>query len=122
VSTPVRFRPPANRQSAGQVPVRQRLEQRAEADEILGGQQVNGVAHLVGTHDGPFGRKIFQLLRTEAGEPRPQPDVRGQRGLGLRAGQVPDGLPGRHRGPAQKQLAFERGAVKGDGEVGGPAG
>jgi hypothetical protein len=32
---------------------------------------------------------------------------------------VPDRRPGRHRGPAQQQLALQRGAVKGDGEVGG---
>jgi hypothetical protein len=97
----------------------QGLEQGAEADEILGGQQVDGVAHEVGTHHGPFGQKIFELLMTEAGEPRPQTYVRSQRGLGLQAGQVPDRRPGRHRGPAQQQLALQRGAVKGDGEVGG---
>ena len=95
-----------------QVAVDLRLEQRAEADEILGGHQVNGVTHEMGTHDGPFGQKIFELLMTETGEPRPQAYVRGQRGLGLQAGQVLDRLPGRQRGPAQQQLALQRGAVQ----------
>ena len=49
---------------------------------------------------------------TEAGQPRPQAYVRGQRSLGLQAGQVPDCLPGRHRRPAQQQLALQRGAVQ----------
>jgi hypothetical protein len=80
---------------------------------------VDGVAHEVGTHHGPFGQKIFELLMTEASEPRPETYVRSQRGLGLQAGQVPDRRPGRHRDPAQQQLALQRGAVKGDGEVGG---
>jgi hypothetical protein len=91
----------------------QRLVQGAEADVIRGVHQVNRVPHQVGAYHGPFGHEVLQLLLTEAGQPRPQPDVRGQRGLGLQAGQVPDRVPGRHRGPVEQQLAVQRGAVQG---------
>ena len=45
---------------------------RSRAAAPLGGQQADGVAHEVGTHHGPFGQKVFELLMTEAGEPRPE--------------------------------------------------
>jgi hypothetical protein len=101
------------------VAAQQGLVERAEADVIRGVHQVDRVTHQVGAKHGPFGKKILQFLLTEAGQPRPQPDVRGQRGLGLQAGQVTDRVPGRHRGPVEQQLAVQRGAMKGEGEVGG---
>ena len=73
-------------EAPGQVPVQQGLEQGAEADEIPCVHQVDRVPHQVGTYHGPFGNKVLQFLMTEAGQPGPQPDVRGQRGLGLQAG------------------------------------
>ena len=95
--------------------VPQRLEQSPEEEEILGGQQVNGVAEQVGAHHGPFGQKVLKMLVTEAGQPRPQPDVRRERGLGLQRGQVLDRLPGGPGVPAQQQLAVQGGAVQGAG-------
>jgi hypothetical protein len=41
----------------------------------------------------------------EAGQPRPQPDVGREGGLGLQAGQVPDRVPGGPLVPAQQELA-----------------
>jgi hypothetical protein len=73
---------------------------------------VNRVAHEVGAHHDPFGQKILEVVVAEAGQPRPQPDVGGQRGLGLQAGQVPDRITGRPRGPAQQELAVQGGAVQ----------
>ena len=61
---------------------------------------------------GPFGNKLLQLLMTEACQPRPQPDVRGQRGLRLQAGQAADRVEGGQRGPAEQELAVQRGAVQ----------
>ena len=97
---------------AGQVAAQQGLVQGAEADVIRGVHQVDRVTHQVGAKHGPFGQKIFQGLVTEAGQPRPQPDVRGQRGLSLQVGQVADRVPRRHRGPVEQQLAVQRGAVQ----------
>ena len=96
----------------GQVPGQQGLVQRAEPEVVPGVHQVDRVAHQVSAKHGPFGNKLLQLLMTEAGQPRPQPDVRGQRGLGLQAGQVPDRLQGGQRGPVEQQLAVQRGAVQ----------
>jgi hypothetical protein len=96
----------------GQGAFHQGLVQRAEADEILGADQVDGVAHQMGAYHRPFGKYLFQMVRTESGEPRPQPHVRGQRRLGLHPGQVRDRLAGGQRGPAQQQLALQRGAVQ----------
>jgi hypothetical protein len=88
------------------------LVQRAEADEVRRVHQVDGVAHQVSAKHGPFGHQVLQVLMTEAGQPRPQPDVRGQRGLGLQAGQVADRIEGRQRSPVEQQLARQRGAVQ----------
>ena len=96
----------------GQVALHQGLVQGAEAEVVRGVHQVDGVTHQVGAYHGPFGQKIPQFLMTEAGQPRPQPDVRGQRGLGLQPGQVPDRLPGGQPGAVQQQLARQRGAVQ----------
>ena len=89
----------------GQVPGQQGLVQRAEPEVVPGVHQVDRVAHQVSAKHGPFGNKLLQLLMTEAGQPRPQPDVRGQRGLGLQAGQMTDRLQGGQRGPVEQELA-----------------
>jgi len=110
-STPVRCRPkfPASPRSLSG------WNRAREEEEILGGQQVNGVAEQVGAHHGPFGQKVLKMLVTEAGQPRPQPDVRRERSLGLQRGQVLDRLPGGPGVPAQQQLAVQGGAVQGAG-------
>ena len=97
----------------GQVAGQHGLVEGAEADVVRGVHQVDRVAHQVSAKHGPFGNKLLQLLMTEAGQPRPQPDVRGQRGLGLQAGQVADRVQGGQRGPVEQQLAVQRGAVQG---------
>lgn len=86
----------------GQVAFDPRLVERPEADEVGGGDQVNGVAHEVGTHHDPFHQKIFEIVVAEAGQPRPQSDVGRQGGLGLQPGQVPDRVQGGPRGPAEQ--------------------
>ncbi len=96
----------------GQVPGQQGLVQRAETEVVRGVDQVDRVAHQVSAEHGPFGNQVLQLLMTEAGQPRPQPDVRRQRGLRLQAGQAADRGEGGHRGPVEQELAVQRGAVQ----------
>jgi hypothetical protein len=73
---------------------------------------VNGVAEQVGAHHGPFGQQVFKSFVAEAGQPRPQPDVGREGGLGLQGGQVLDRLPGGPGVPVQQQLAVQGGAVQ----------
>ena len=74
--------------------------------------QVNGVAHEVSAQHGSFGQKGLKVFGTETDQAGPQAHVRGQRGLGLQASQVPDRRGGRPRVAAQQELAAERGAVQ----------
>ena len=70
------------------------------------------VAEEVGPHHGSFGQKVFKFLVAEAGQPGPEPHVGREGRLGLQASQVPHRLLRGHRGPAQQELAVERGAVQ----------
>ena len=99
-------------EAPGQGAVHHGLEQRAEAEEIPGVHQMDRVAHEVGAEGNSFGQKVFEVVGTETGEPGPQADVRRQRGLGLQAGQVGEGLAGRQSGRLQQELAGEGGAVQ----------
>ena len=92
---------------------RKRVEKRPERHEIRGVHGVDSGAHDGGTDHRPFGQKIGEIFRAEAGKPRPQPQVGRVGGLCLKSGQVPERLPRRERVPAQQELAVERGAVQG---------
>ena len=59
-----------------------------------------------------FGQKVVKFFVAEAGQPGPQPHVGREGSLGLQAPQVPDRLLRGHGGPAQQELAVERGAVQ----------
>jgi hypothetical protein len=74
---------------------------------------VDGVAEQVGPDHAPFGQKVLKFLMAEVGQPGPQPHVGREGRLGLQARQVLDRLLRGHRGPAQEELAVERGAVQG---------
>ena len=73
---------------------------------------MNRVAHEVSAHHGSFGQKIFEVFVAETGQPRPQPYVGREGGLGLQAGQVADRGQGGLLSPAQQELAGQGGPVE----------
>ena len=73
---------------------------------------------MVGAHQrdpdrAPLEDRVGQLDRLEAGQPRPQPDVRRQRCLRLETDEVLDRGHRRHRASLEQELAGEERPVQG---------
>jgi hypothetical protein len=71
------------------------LHQRPEGERVTDCHEVHGSAHECETHRGAVREHAAELVRVEALEARPEPEVGRQRRLRLQAEQVLDGLPDR---------------------------
>jgi hypothetical protein len=96
-----------------QVAVVDRLDERAEAARVAGGDQVDRAAHQRDPHHLAVAQQPAQLLGVECGQSRPQPHVRRVRRLPLEADEVLHGLGHAQRRALQQVLAGERGAPEG---------
>ncbi len=98
---------------AGHLAVEHRLDEGPEQQGVVGGDEVDRPAHDDDPHDAPFPQQRGQVVGDEAVEPRPQPEVRVQRYLGLHADEVVDGVERRAAGALEEQLAGQRRPVQG---------
>ena len=99
--------------AAQEHPLEDRLDERAQPQRVVGGDEVDGRAHERGPDRAAIDDGVGQLGRIEARQARPQADVRRQRGLGLQADEVLERRLDRHRPPLEQQLAGEQGTTEG---------
>jgi hypothetical protein len=85
-----------------QVSVEQRLHHRPQGEAVGGGDQVDGAAHQRDAYDAPVEDQPGEVVRLEALNPRPQPEVRRERRLCLHPHQVGDRLRRGHRGTREQ--------------------
>ena len=88
------------------------LHERPEDERVTDGHEVHSPAHERETHHDPVREHAAELVRVEALEARPEPEVGRQRRLRLKAEQVLDGLPDRLVDAAEQQLALEKRSVE----------
>ena len=95
-----------------ELPLEDRLSQRAEQKAVVGRDQVDRPAHDADPHDVAVLEQLRERLRPELGEPRPEAGVRVARHLGLQADQMPHRVERRQLGTLEQQLAGERRPVQ----------
>ena len=98
---------------ASQLTFQDRLEQGAEQEAVVGGDEVDRRPHQHDAHEGARLDEASGGRRVEVGEARPQGEVRIARDLGLQADEAVDGLERSERAPLQQQLAGERRPTEG---------
>ncbi|TCO60743.1 hypothetical protein EV192_103318 [Actinocrispum wychmicini] len=79
---------------------------------VLGGEQVHGASHEMGSDHATSDQHVRELRRVERAQPRPETDERFLRLLRLHAAQVLDRVDGRHVGAVEQQLPGECRAVE----------
>lgn len=79
---------------------------------VVGGDQVHRASNEVGPHHPPIDEQARQRGGVELAQPRPEPDERSLRLLGLQATEVRDGVEDGDVGPIEQGLAGERRAVE----------
>ena len=88
------------------------VEERAKAQTVLRGDQVDRGAHQGDPHQLSLLEQRRDLLRVERLQAAPQPDVPGLRGLCLKPDQVGDEVSRRQGRPLEQMLAPQRRAVE----------
>ncbi len=88
------------------------LHERTQRQAVVGADEVDRGAHDDDPHDGAVQQQLRELLRIEARQARPQPEVRVVRHLRLHPDEVLDGLECRGVGALEQALACERRPVQ----------
>ena len=97
----------------GQLTVEDGLAQRAQQERVVRRQQVDGPPHRHDAHEPAVLEGPADDGGVEVAQPRPQPEVRVERDLGLHADEVVDGVERRPVRALEQQLAGHRGPVEG---------
>jgi hypothetical protein len=84
------------------------LHERAEAQHVVGRDEVDGRPHHGRPHDAALEEEIGERLRPESVESRPEREVRVARDLRLQTDEVLDGVERGSRIAMEEQLALER--------------
>jgi len=94
------------------VAVEDGLHQRTQRKTVVGGDEVNGVAHQRDAYRAPVGDQRRQFAGMEVFQPRPHADIGRVWRLSLHADEVFERLSCGQFPAAQQHLAFQKGAVE----------